>query len=246
MSSSAPATGAQASPPLPTEEGQVQDPQASLKEGQTEEDEEAVKGKELAKKMSSILQQTLDKVSPLCRVILEHIEKAERTPKDDLDEEQLVKTVKPLLEEGNTQLQECNGALRALDPDGSIAANAKAKSHRREATPEEYQLADLLKELTSTVVTTIDKAKKTIEGMPHAKKELSPLWALLSEPLGQIIGAVGLLLAGVLNLVGKLLNGLGLGTLVNNLLSGLGLTSVLNKMGMGSVTEALGLAGSKK
>ncbi len=40
--------------------------------------------------------------------------------------------------------------------------------------------------------------------MPHAKKALSPLWALLGEPLGQILAAVGLLLSGVLGLVGRL------------------------------------------
>ena len=59
------------------------------------------------------------------------------------------------------------------------------------------------------VVKTIDNAKKRISDMPHAKKKLSPLWGLLTEPLFQIIAAVGLLLSGVLGLVGKLLNGLG-------------------------------------
>jgi hypothetical protein len=42
--------------------------------------------------------------------------------------------------------------------------------------------------------------------MPHAKKELNPLWGLLNEPLFQILAAVGLLLAGVLNLVGRLVS----------------------------------------
>ena len=42
--------------------------------------------------------------------------------------------------------------------------------------------------------------------MPHAKKELNPLWGLLSEPLFQILAAVGLLLSGVLGLVGKLVS----------------------------------------
>lgn len=42
--------------------------------------------------------------------------------------------------------------------------------------------------------------------MPHAKKELNPLWGLLSEPLFQIIAAVGLLLNGVLSLVGRLVS----------------------------------------
>ncbi|KAL2368441.1 hypothetical protein RJ035_007372, partial [Blastomyces gilchristii] len=127
-----------------------------------------------------------------------HMERADRT------------NVKPRIEEGSSHLQECNGTLRLLDPDGQmIAAKAKSKSAQREASPEEHQLADLLKELTSTVATTIDNARKRIADMPHAKKRLNPLWALLSEPLFQIITAVSLLLTGVLGLVGRLLNGLG-------------------------------------
>lgn len=50
----------------------------------------------------------------------------------------------------------------------------------------------------------IENAKRKIEGMPHAKKELNPLWGLLAEPLGQILAAVGLLLSGILGLVGRL------------------------------------------
>jgi hypothetical protein len=64
----------------------------------------------------------------------------------------------------------------------------------------------VLKELTGTVTTTIDGAKKKIEGMPHAKKQLNPLWGLLNEPLFQILAAVGLLLNGVLSLVGRLVS----------------------------------------
>ena len=151
----------------------------------------------------------------------------------------MVDTVKPLIEQGGAILQECNGAVRALDPDGRIQANAKQKTASREATSEEYHLADQLKELTGSVTTTIDKAKKKIAGMPHAKKELNPLWALLAEPLGQIIAAVGLLLSGVLGLVGKLLSGLGLGGLLDNLLGGLGLKGILNGLGLGDLTKSL-------
>lgn len=107
-------------------------------------------------------------------------------------------------------------------------------------------MADSLKELTTTVVKTIDNAKKKIADMPHAKKALNPLWGLLTEPLFQIIAAVGLLLAGVLGLVGKLLNGLGLGGLVNGLLGGLGIDKLLGGLGLGSITEALGFGGGKK
>ena len=91
-----------------------------------------------------------------------------------------------------------------MDPDGHIAANAKHKTVAREATPEEYRLADLLKDLTGDVTQCIDNAKRKLEDMPHAKKELNPLWGLLSEPLAQILAGVGMLLFGVLNL-GELL-----------------------------------------
>ena len=154
--------------------------------------------------------------------------------------------VKPLLEEGGRILQECNGAIRGLDPDGHIAAQAKARAASGEATPEEHQLAEALKELTTSVVKTIDNAKKRIADMPHAKKGLNPLWGLLTEPLFQIVAAVGLLLAGVLGLVGKLLNGLGLGGLVNGILGGLGIDKLLGGLGLGSITESLGLGGKKK
>lgn len=134
------------------------------------------------------------------------IDKAERTPEDERDEEQLVKEVRPLIEEGGRILNEAKGIIKGLDPDGRIAANAKYRTASREASPEEYHLADVLKDLTGDVTQCIDNAKRKLEDMPHAKKELNPLWALLNEPLFQILAAVGLLLAGVLNLVGRLVS----------------------------------------
>lgn len=91
---------------------------------------------------------------------------------------------------------------------------------------------------------TVDNAKRKIEGMPHAKKELNPLWVLLMEPLGQILAAVGLLLAGILGLVGRLLSGFGLGSIVDGLLGGLGLNTILGSLGLGSAYDAL--VGKKK
>lgn len=221
------------------------EPEAEGEERPTPEEQEAAakaeSDRQLAQKMISILSQTLDQVKPVCKQIAEACEKADRTPKDELDEEKLVQTVKPLLEEGGRILQECNGAIRALDPDGRIAATAKARAASRDATPEEYQLADMIKELTETVIKTIDNGKRRIVDMPHAKKKLSPLWGLLSEPLFQIIAAVGLLLNGVLGLVGRLLDGLGLGGLLNGLLGSLGLDKLINGLGLGSLTDALGL-----
>ncbi|KAJ8108672.1 hypothetical protein OPT61_g8012 [Boeremia exigua] len=204
-------------------------------EDETDEEKQRREDSELADKMAAICQQTLERVQPVMKQITEHIEKADRTPRDELDEEELVNNVKPLIEEGGRILNECNGSLRGLDPDGRIAAQAKGRQQTGEATPEEYKLADCLKELTSSVVTTIDNAKKKIADMPHAKKKLNPLWGLLTEPLFQIIAAVGLLLTGVLNLVGKLLNGLGLGGLVNGLLGGLGINKLLSGLGLGGL-----------
>ncbi|KAK4629765.1 uncharacterized protein CLAFUR5_08024 [Fulvia fulva] len=205
-------------------------------EGPTEEElEEARKReeeREIAEKMSTICSQTLERMQPICKQIKEYMEKADSTPKEELDEEELVNNVKPLIEEGGRILQECNGSLRGLDPDGKIAAQAKGRAGTGEATPEEYRLAETLKELTTTVVTTIDDAKKKLNNMPHAKKKLNPLWGLMTQPLFQILAAVGLLLAGVLGLVGQLLNGLGLGGLVNGLLGGLGINKLLASFGL--------------
>ncbi len=60
-----------------------------------------------------------------------------------------------------------------------------------------------------------------------------------TEPLGQILAAVGLLLSGVLGLVGKLLSGLGLGGLLDGLLGGLGIKGVLKGLGLNFITESL-------
>ncbi|KAI0382347.1 hypothetical protein F5Y04DRAFT_253561 [Hypomontagnella monticulosa] len=200
--------------------------------------------RKIAGQISFCIEQSLDKIKPICKMIVDRIDAEERKPEDERDEDELVKQVRPLIEEGGKILTEANGVIRGLDPDGRISANAKHKTAAREATPEEYRLADLLKELTGTVTETIEGAKRKLENLPRAKKAINPLWGLLSEPLFQIIAAVGLLLSGVLGLVGKLLNGLGLGGLVNNLLGGLGLTKVLDGLGLGSVLAPI--TGSKK
>ncbi|KAK3988513.1 hypothetical protein QBC44DRAFT_343185 [Cladorrhinum sp. PSN332] len=218
-------------------------------EGETEEEKEkrerAEEDKKLAIQMSVCIEQCLDKIRPICKMITEKIDKAERTPEDERDEEQLVKEVRPLIEEGGRILTEAKGIIKGLDPDGRISANAKHKTAAREATPEEYHLADVLKDLTGDVTQCIENAKKKLEDMPHAKKELNPLWGLLNEPLFQILAAVGLLLSGVLNLVGRLLSGLGLGGLVDGLLGTLGINRVLGALGLGSFSDSL-KSGKKK
>jgi Protein of unknown function (DUF3659) len=207
------------------------------KKAEAEEQEQ----RKIAGQMSEYIEQALNRIKPILKMITEHIETEERKPEKERDEEGLVKNVRPLIEEGSNILGEANGAIRGLDPTGKIAKTAQAKSAERKASPEEYRLAELLSNLTGEVTQTIEKAKKKISGMPHAEKELSPLWNLLQNPLLQILAAVGLLLSGVLGLLGNILNGLGLGGLVNNLLGGLGLDKILQNLGVGKL-----LGGGKK
>lgn len=55
--------------------------------------------------------------------------------------------------------------------------------------------------LAGDVTKTIERAKELIKDMPHAKNNLGPLLEMFGEPLFQILGAVGMLLNGVLSLV---------------------------------------------
>ncbi|CAO3665116.1 unnamed protein product [Umbelopsis vinacea] len=219
---------AELTPPEKTEEE---------KKAEAEEQEQ----RKIADQMSTFIEQALHRIKPILKMITEHIETEERKPEKERDEEKLVNSVRPLIEEGSNILGETNGAIRGLDPTGKIAKTAQAKSAERKASPEEYRLAELLSTLTGEVTKTIENAKKKIASMPHAEEELSPLWYLLQNPLLQILAAVGLLLSGVLGLLGNLLNGLGLGGLVNNLLGGLGLDKILQGLGVGKL-----LGGKKK
>jgi hypothetical protein len=78
---------------------------------------------------------------------MQAIDAAERQKPEDLDEQKLVDTVKPLIEQGHAILMEANGVIRGLDPDGHIAAQAKGRAGSKDATPEEYRLAEVLKEV---------------------------------------------------------------------------------------------------
>ncbi|KAI1361683.1 hypothetical protein F5Y08DRAFT_342427 [Xylaria arbuscula] len=227
-----------------------EEPEPEPEPEETEEERQARLQKEqdakIAGQIAYCIEQSLDKIKPICRMIAEAINIEEAKSEEDRDEEELVNKVRPLIEEGGKILTEANGVIRGLDPDGRISAQSKHRAAGQEATPEEYHLAELLKELTGTVTETIENAKRKLENLPKAKKKINPLWALLSEPLFQIIAAVGLLLSGVLGLVGKLLNGLGLGNLVGNLLGGLGISKVLDGLGLGQILSPITGGGKKK
>ncbi|KAG5805170.1 hypothetical protein H9Q74_010448 [Fusarium xylarioides] len=233
-------------PEEPEPEGETEEERLKREQAEADEakqTEEAEKNKKLAQQLAYQIEQTLERLRPICKSINDKISAAEAQKPKDRDEEELVRQVKPLIEDGGKILTETNGIIRGLDPDGRIARNAKQKTAGGEATPEEAHLANLLKELSTEIQTTIEEGKRKLEGMPHAKKEINPLWGLLAEPLFQIVAAVGLLLSGVLGLVGKLLgpilgpllNGLGLGGLLDGLLGGLGLKKILGSLGLGDV-----------
>ena len=105
--------------------------------------------RELAGKLAGSIEQSLDKIKPILKMITDKVDKAERTPKEELDEEQLVKEVKPLIEQGGNLLNETNGVIRGMDPDGRIQRNAKHKSSTKDASPEEHHLAEMLKEVST-------------------------------------------------------------------------------------------------
>lgn len=241
--------------PEPEPEGETEEERLKREQAEEEiknEKDEAEKNKKLAQQLAYQIEQTLERLRPICKSINDKISAAEAQKPEDRDEEELVRQVKPLIEDGGKLLTETNGIIRGLDPDGRIARNAKQKTSAGEATPEEAHLANLLKELSTEIQTCIDEGKRKLEGMPHAKKEINPLWGLLAEPLFQIVAAVGLLLSGVLGLVGKLLgpilgpllNGLGLGGLLDGLLGGLGLKKILGSLGLGDVVGTV--TGQKK
>jgi hypothetical protein len=66
---------------------------------------------------------------------------------DKLNEEELVRNVKPLIEQATQILNETYGGIKAHDPDGKISRGAESKAKGHTATPEEYYLAEKLTEV---------------------------------------------------------------------------------------------------
>lgn len=163
----------------------------------------------------------------------QHLDKAKHDKeKDCLDEKALVQALRPLIEEATNTLRETHGAIKALDPDGTIANNASRKSQDHNASKEEQHLAESLGKLTGDITKAVEEAKDAIKDMPNAKKDLGPLLDAMTDPLFQIVSGVGLLLNGVLTLLGNILDGLGLGGVVRGILSSLGLEKVLKGLGL--------------
>ncbi|KAF8177839.1 hypothetical protein BJ912DRAFT_908479 [Pholiota molesta] len=190
--------------------------------------------KELALRLSSLIEDANSRVTPICKMIRKSIEGFEAQKEDDRDESALVSQVRPLLEQAEKILNETNGAIRGADPDNRLTNEAKRNTQDHKATPEEQRLAEALKIMVEEVGGTIEWARDKLNSFPKAKRDLGPLLDALGQPLTQIVGGVGLLLAGVLNLVGNLLQGLGLDGLLKGIISATGLDKIYKGLGLGN------------
>ncbi|KAJ7066887.1 hypothetical protein B0H15DRAFT_794212, partial [Mycena belliarum] len=122
---------------------------------------------------------------------------------EDRDEAHLVKNVEPLLEQAEKILNETNGVIKGADADYRLSNKASRDSdmHDHKATPEEQRLTPARRWSRRSVVRTIGWARDKLDSFPNlAKRDRGPLLEALGQPLTQIVGGVGLLLAGVLNL----------------------------------------------
>lgn len=188
---------------------------------------------ELAERLASIIEDTNKRVVPICHMMRKHIENFQAKPEDDRDEQELIDAVKPLLQDAEKQLNECYGAIKGADPDNRLSNKAQRNMQDHKASPAEQRLAEALKVLVEEVGGTIEWAKDKLESFPKAKRDLGPLLDALGAPLTQIVGGVGLLLAGVLNLLGNILSGLGLDGLLKGIVAATGLDKIFKGLGLG-------------
>jgi hypothetical protein len=77
--------------------------------------------------------------------LLQHFENMEAQKEEDRDENELVKQVKPLLEQAEKILNETLGSVKGADPDNRLSNKAKRNVQDHRASPEEQRLAEGLK-----------------------------------------------------------------------------------------------------
>ncbi|KAK1221090.1 hypothetical protein PQX77_016137 [Marasmius sp. AFHP31] len=198
----------------------------------TDDDEKKKVDKELAERLSALIEDANSRLLPLCKMIRSHIENMEAKKEEDRDEDELVKQVRPLLQEAEKILNETWGSIKGADPGNRLSRKAQNRAEGHAATPEEQRLAAALKVLMEEVGGTIEWAKGKLDAFPKAKKDLGPLLDALGAPLTQIISGVCMLLTGVLNLVSHILSGLGLDSLLHGIASALGLKELYKGLGM--------------
>ncbi|KAF9070949.1 hypothetical protein BDP27DRAFT_1322937 [Rhodocollybia butyracea] len=171
-------------------------------------DEEKKHDAELAERLSRLIEDANSRVVPLCKMIRKHIENMDARKEDERNEDELVKQVKPLLQQAEQIMNETQGLIKAT---------------AREA----------LKVMIEEVGGTIEWARNKLDSFPKAKRDLGPLLDALGQPLTQIVSGIAMVLAGVLNLVGNLLSGLGLDSLLKGIMGATGLDKILTGLGFG-------------
>ncbi|KAJ6475116.1 hypothetical protein C8R47DRAFT_936990, partial [Mycena vitilis] len=197
-----------------------------------EQEQETDTDRVLAERLAHIIEGANQKCTPLCKMIRKHIEAMFERTEAERDEAELVKNVKPLLQQAETILHETNGAVRGADPGDRLSNTATRNVQDHTATPEEQRLAEAVKVMVEEVGGTIEWAKDKLDSFPKAKNDLGPLLDAMGQPLTQIVAGVGLLLAGVLNLVGQLLKGLGLDSLLKGIVAATGLDKIYKGLGL--------------
>ena len=75
----------------------------------------------------------------------QRIEHFEAQKAEDRNEEQLIKEVRPILEQAEKILNETNGAIRGADPDKRLTNQAKRNMADHKASPQEQRLAQALR-----------------------------------------------------------------------------------------------------
>ncbi|KIK62313.1 hypothetical protein GYMLUDRAFT_58473 [Collybiopsis luxurians FD-317 M1] len=198
-------------------------------------DDQRKQDAQLAERLSGLIEDANSRVVPLCNMIRKHIETASAQDQADQNQDELTNKVKPLLQQAEKILNETHGMIKGADPDNKISSKARSNQKAFQATPEEQRLAEALKVMIEEVGGIIDWARDKIDNLPKAKKDLGPLLDALSQPLTQIVGGVGMLLAGVLNLVGNLLKGIGLDSLFKSIVGAMGLKDILSGLGFGDL-----------
>ncbi|KAF5364437.1 hypothetical protein D9758_010679 [Tetrapyrgos nigripes] len=195
-------------------------------------DDQKKQDAELANRLSALIEDANEKVVPLTKMIRKHIENMDARKEEDRDEQELVDAVKPLLIQAEKILNETQGAVKGADPGNKVSNRAKRHVDAHNATPEEQRLAQALKVMVEEVGGTIEWARNKLDSFPKAKRDLGPLLDALGQPLTQIVAGVGMLLAGVLNLVGNLLSGLGLDGLLKGIIGATGLDKIYKGLGL--------------
>jgi hypothetical protein len=199
-------------------------------EGPEASDEELDK---VEARICEIVEGALKGIKPWLSMMVERCDEAEQKKKksDDFDEKAFVESMKPIIKQASEILEGALTEINTLDPDKKCQRRAQRNAEDNKASPKQRKIADGLKELTTTVQKAIEDCKKKIADMPTAKSELDKMFGMLSQPLFQILSAVGLLVYGVLNLLGQILDAIGLGGALRGILEGLGLNKLINALG---------------